>query len=125
MFKLAKYYVLMQWYQKSRKNLTAILLSVILLVITSFIFSDLIAMTNDKASLVILKWMVLSGLLAVMTYNIVQVFKAVRIPFQKEHHPETVDLRKEEIVQKEHLVSRSELILNKYNRKISEIQKGK
>lgn len=114
MFKLAKYYILMQWYQKSRKNLITIMVSVMSLVITSFIFSDLIAMTDKKVSLVVFKWIVLSALFGLLIYNIMQVFKAVRIPFQKEHNHRKVDVRKEKMLEKAHLVSRSDLILKKY-----------
>lgn len=114
MFKLAKYYVLIQLYQKSKRNLIAIIVSAILIVITSSAFSDLIVMANNKVTLVIFKWIIISVLLSVMTFNFIQIFKVIRIPFQKEKSYNTVDVKKEKIVEKKHLVSQSELILNKY-----------
>lgn len=114
MFKLAKYYLLMQLYEKGRRNLIAIIVSAVLLAITSFIFGDLIAMANEKTSLVISKWIVLLVLLGVMTFNFIQIFKMIRIPFQKEKSSKILDVQKEKIVLKEHLVSQTELILNKY-----------
>ena len=80
----------------------------------SFIFGDLVAVSDDKASLIALKWTVLAVLLMVMSYNLIQIVKVIRIPFHKEKSEKTVDVRKEKIVSKKHLVSQSELILNKY-----------
>ncbi len=114
MFKLAKYYVLLNLYQNAKRNIIIIFVSTILLVMSIYMFSDLIAMTDEKVGLMIAKWIAILLFLGVIIFNIVQIFKAVSVPFKKETRNKSADARKENIVTKEHLVSRSELIINKY-----------
>ena len=84
----------------------------VLFVISTYLFNDLIAMADEKLGLVIVKWIAILILLAVIAFNAGQIFKAVPTPFKKED--QVADARKETIVSKKHLVSRSDLILNKY-----------
>ena len=117
MFKLAKYYFLLNIYQKRKRNLIAIVISLLLLVVTSYLFSDLIIMAENKLGLVVAKWIILLFMLAVIVVNIRQIFTGIQYPFQTEKYDQPVDLKKEKILSKEKLVSRSDLILNKYRNK--------
>ena len=114
MFKIAKYYFLLNWYKKTKRNMIAIIVFTVLFIVSTYMFADLIAMADEKLGLVIAKWIAILVLLAVIAFNVGQIFKAVPTPFKKEENDQVVDLRKEEIVSKKHLVSRSELIVNKY-----------
>ena len=114
MFKIAKYYFLLNWYQKTKRNMIAIIVFAVLFVVSTYMFADLIAMADEKLGLVIAKWIAIVGLLAVIAFNVGQIFKSVPTPFKKEEKDQVVDSRKEKIVSKEHLVSRSDLIINKY-----------
>ncbi len=114
MFKIAKYYLLLNLYQKTKRNMIAIVVFFVLFIVSTYMFGDLIAMADEKFGLVIAKWIVILVLLAVIAFNIVQLFKAVPVPFKKEECDGVADLRKEKIVSKEHLLSRSDLIVNKY-----------
>jgi len=114
MFKIAKYYFLLNWFQKIKKNIIAILVFFVLLVVLTYMFGDLIAMSDDKLGLVIAKWIAIIVLLAVIAFNVGQIFKSVPMPFKREEKGQIVDSKKEEIVTKKHLISRSDLIINKY-----------
>ena len=85
--------------------------------VAAYLFSDLITMTENKLGLVVAKWITLLFLLGVIVVNIQQTFKGIQYPFQKEKYDQPADLRKEKILSKEKLVSRSDLILNKYRNK--------
>ncbi len=114
MFKIAKYYFLLNWYQKTKRNMIAIMVFFVLFIVSTYMFADLIAMADEKLGLVIAKWIAILVLLAVIAFNVGQIFKSVPTPFKKEEKDQVVDSRKEKIVSKEHLVSRSDLIINKY-----------
>ena len=117
MFKIAKYYFILNWYQKTKSNMIAIAIFTVLFIVSTYLFGDLIAMADEKFGLVIAKWIVIIVLLAVIAFNMAQIFKAVPVPFKKEESDKAVDPRREKIVAKEQLVSRSDLILNKYRDK--------
>ena len=114
MFKIAKYYFLLSWYQKTKRNMIAIIVFTVLFIVSTYMFADLIAMADEKLGLVIAKWIAILVLLAVIAFNVGQIFKAVPTPFKKEEKDQVADARKVTIVTKEQLVSRSDLIINKY-----------
>jgi hypothetical protein len=111
---MAKYYFLLHWYQKTKKNVISILLFTLLFLVSTYMFADLIAMSEDKLGLVIAKWIAIVLLLAVITFNVQQIFKAIPVAFQKSGDTEPADARRKKIVIKEHLISRTELIMKKY-----------
>ncbi len=114
MFKIAKYYFLLSWYKKTKRNIVALIVFAVLFVVSTYMFGDLIAMADDKLGLVIAKWITILVLLTVIAFNMVQLFKVVPVPFKKEESDRVADQRKEKIISKEHLLSRSDLIVNKY-----------
>jgi len=116
MFKLAKYYVLLNLYQNAKRNVIIILSSIVLFVMLIFIFSDLMAMAQgqEKYVFLIAKWIVLLSLLVVIGWNTKVALKKVRHPFEKEDKQKVPDERKEKLLAKEQLQSRSDLILDKY-----------
>jgi len=116
MFKLVKYYVSLNLYQNAKGNVLIILASVVLFMVSIFLFSDLITMApgNEKYAFIIAKWIVLLFILIVMVWNIGAAFKKVRHPFQNKSKYEKLDERKEKLLAKERLQNKHDLILKKY-----------
>ncbi len=116
MFKLAKYYVFLNLYQNAKRNVLIVLASVVLFMMSIFLFSDLIIMAhgNEKYTFIIAKWIVLLSILIVIIWNIRVALKKVRHPFQNESKYEKLDERKEKLLAKERLQSKNDLILKKY-----------
>ena len=85
-----------------------------MMVLLSYLFSDLVAMKVYTGHLIIMKWVMYLILLSVIVWNIQKMKSIAILPFGKEHEETVVDIKKENILKKEQLLSRSELILNKY-----------
>lgn len=117
MFKIAKYYFLLHMLHKAKKNIIALVISVGLLIVAKYIFSDFIAVAESKGVLIMAKWAVFLPLLVGIAFNLVQIFKIFRMPFFKDGSSKKVDLRKDRILSKEHLVSKNDQIVNKYRNK--------
>jgi len=117
MFKIAKYYFLLSLYQKTKRNILAIMLFTMLFLVSSYIFTDLIAMAEEKLGLVLAKWTVILILLAVIAFNVSQIYKALPTLFKQKEKAQRVDSKKEKIISKERLLSRSDMIINKYRAK--------
>jgi len=117
MFKMAKYYVLINLYRKARKNIMVIAASLIIMVLLSYLFADLVLMEVYTGQFIIVKWVVNLLLLLIIVWNIRKMTSIVILPFRKEHKKTIVDFKKENILKKDHLFSRSDLILNKYRNK--------
>ena len=114
MFKMAKYYVLVKLYRKARKNIIVILVSLMMMVLLSHLFADLVVMEAYIGHFITLKWVMYLILLSVIIWNVKKIQRISILPFGKEHDVIIVDIKKENILKKEQLLSRSELILNKY-----------
>ncbi len=114
MLKMAKYYFLLNWFQKTKKQIVTFLVVMVLFLMAIFMFNDLIAMSESKALLVLAKWIVLLSLLAVMAWNMKQIFNAVSVPFVNDEVEKPFDEKKERVLGKRELLTRSEQIYNKY-----------
>ncbi len=116
MFKLAKYYVLINLYKQSKQNVLIVLAALVLFVILAFIFGDLMLMTkgDEKYILLMVKWIVLLLLIFIAVWNISKALRKVQHPFVQEKNNDVFDVRKEKLMGKKYLQNRSELILNKY-----------
>jgi len=117
MFRIAKYYLLVNLYTKTKRNLFALLMAMFLIPFIVYLSADLLQTLAPESRTVVLviKWILLLGLMAVIGFNIRQMAQVIRTSFslKREELPEK-DPRKEAILAKEKLQSRSELILQKY-----------
>ena len=117
MQKLVKYILIYNVYKRVRKNIFMTLLSVFFVMISVYFFNDMlqIADSNSKSAYLVAKWITLFFLLAVATYNISKILKAIATPLKK---VDTLSIspQKEKILSKEQLVSRSDLIISKYKK---------
>ena len=116
MFKFAKYYVLVNLYKRTNKNIVRVLLSVLLMVLVSYLFADIILVAGEENSYVFLslKWMILLISIFVIVLNTHKVIKIVSSPFFKEITEAEIDVKKERILAKKHLMTKSERIIEKY-----------
>jgi len=117
MFRFAKYYLLVNLYTKAKRNLFAMLTAIVLLPVVVYLSSDLLQTLapESRTAVLAVKWMLLLGLMAVIGFNIRQMMRIVGTSFSlKGETVQEQDTRKETILAKEKLQSRSELILQKY-----------
>lgn len=115
MLKLAKYILIYNLYKRVRKNIFATLFSLFFMMISIYFFNDILQVvdSSNKSAYLAVKWIVLLFLLGVIAYNISKIFKAISAPLKKEVDP-SITHHKEKILGKDHLMSRSDLIIRKY-----------
>ena len=120
MFKLAKYYVLVNIYKRARFSVLLVLVSLILMFITSLVFADLMTMEDGggKTVFIAVKWFILFTLLSLMFYHLRKILRSASRPFGiTESKAEIiVNKKRERLMSKENLHSRSDLVLEKYRR---------
>ena len=119
MFKIAKYYVLANIYKRSKLSIILVLILMTGVALTSFIFSDLLSMSDgsNRTLLIGMKWLILFVLLGIMGFHLKNIFKSIALPFVKEHEGKIeVDEKRVRVMAKAKLHSRSERILEKYRR---------
>jgi len=92
-----------------------LMVSILLMVITSYIFSDIIGMmVNNSYGLIIIKWLMYLMLLVIIFFNVRKILKVISSPFEKEATEFVKDEKRESILVKNHLMSKSDLIIQKY-----------
>ena len=116
MFKFAKYYVLLSLYRKIKNNIMGIMVSILCMIISSYIFSDIIGMMENDNSydLIIIKWLIHLIFLVMIVFNLREILKVISSPFKKESTELVQDEKKERILAKNHLIGKSDLIIEKY-----------
>ncbi len=117
MFKIAKYYMLVNIYKKAKFSIVLVLVSMTGMVLTSFVFSDILSMSEggSRSLLIIVKWLILFLLIGVIGYHLRKIIKSASLPFAGERETEVVpDKKRERVMEKVSLQSRSERILEKY-----------
>ena len=116
MFKLAKYYMLLNLYKRAKKNIIAILTSLVAMIFVSYIFSDIIGVidSSSRYGFVAMKWLLLLGLVWVIVFNVRKMLKTISLPFKSGGNDGVIDERKEKLLAKEQLMSRSDRIVEKY-----------
>jgi len=117
MFKLAKYYLLANIYKRAKVSVLVVLVSVVAMVVISLVFADLIAMNagSDKVLMVSTKWILLFTLLGLTVLHLRKIVKGASFPFGEDTSV-VVDEKKERVMTKTELHSRSDVIMNKYRK---------
>ncbi len=119
MFKMLKYIFIVNIYKKTKSNVVAVGMAVSFLFLTAFVSSDFIGATqgSEKYILILLKWLAIGLLLWVIVRNVKKIWKVATDSVQlKMSEPTNKDLKKERILGKDRLQSRSDLILKKYKK---------
>ena len=116
MFRAAKYYLIVRVYKRAKYSIAAILISIAMLILTSIFFSDLMSLSGDGSGYIYLfiKWAIWLVLLGIIIYHTMKITGVISSPFSKEEKTKTPDIKKENIIAKDILLSRSDRILNKY-----------
>ncbi len=115
MLKLAKYYLLLNLYRKNRRRLLILLASIVMMIMISLIFSDLTGMaeSGERYLLVGTKWILLFWLLGLIAYQLRKISQQSTLPFDKNV---SLDVKREQLMAKEKLQSRTEMIVEKYRK---------
>ena len=117
MFRIAKYYVLVNIYKRAKSSILLVLASIIGMLLTSFVFSDLLTMSDgsNRSLLVGIKWLILFALIGLTGYHLRKIFRSASLPFSGETKADLApDKKREHLLGKTKLHSRSERILEKY-----------
>ena len=126
MFKALKYFFLANLYRKAKKRFMMLFIYVVSLILVSFIINDLMSISTGITVyiLLLIKWIVILSLLSLIGFNILKIFNIAINPFEnkeaevlqdtKEHTSKNT--KKERILAKEKLFTRSDLIFQKYKK---------
>ncbi len=119
MFKLAKYYMLANIYKRAKFSVLVVFASVVAMVVISLVFADLVVMSTGsvKALIVGAKWILLFTLLGLTFFHLRKIVRSSSLPFGEDASvPVVVDEKKERVMEKIKLHSRSDLIMDKYRK---------
>ena len=120
MFKALKYLLLAGFYKKAKKKFFMLFGSIVILILINLIMSDAIGVASGISVyfLLIIKWISNILLLWFIGFNIFQVFNILTNPFTNDQSnakaTEASNSKKNRILEKEKLYTKSDLILQKY-----------
>ena len=113
MFKVLKYFLWANLYQKGKKSFFILFASLVSLLLVSFIFHDLLSTANisNFYMLIVFKWLLNLIFLSLIGWSVLQLIDiATTSPFS----PKETNKQKERVLNKEKLMTQQELILQKY-----------
>lgn len=124
MFKAFKYLFLVSLYKKAKYSFKMLFVDVVLLILVTLIINDLLSISTGMTVYILLlvKWAVILLLLGLIGLNIFKILNIATNPFEKkedESAPNSKeellkDDKKNRILAKEELFTKSDLIIQKY-----------
>lgn len=124
MFKAIKYLLLVNLYKKAKKSFMMLFVYVVSLVLISFIINDLMSISTGAMVYIFLlvKWIAIISLLSLIGFSLLKIFNIATNPFEVKQNEVSKDdeaqvsqnTKKDRILAKEKLFSRSDLIVQKY-----------
>ena len=125
MFKAFKYLLLANLYKKAKKSFVMLFVYLVSLMLVSLIINDLMSVSTGVIIyiLLLIKWIIILSLLSLICLSILKIFNVATNPFETNKQDEftkddeaqvSQDIKKERILSKEKLFTRSDLILQKY-----------
>lgn len=120
MFQTLKYIFISSLYKKAKKSITMLLVYMLSLVIFSFFINDLLFVSSGlfMYGVLIFKWIVVLVLLTLIISSAIKIFNIATNPFEsksdKKEDQKKHDPKKEKILAKETLATKSNRILEKY-----------
>ena len=122
MLKMFKYLFLANLFKKAKKNIVIAASMLLLLMISTFLMNDLLAVASgsDKYLFLLIKWVLILLFIAITVYNLLKVFNTATESVGIKPKSEAVvvtDAKKERILAKEHLQTKSDRIMKKYMKK--------
>ena len=126
MFKALKYLLYASLYQKAKSSFITLLVSMVVLVVGSFMMNDIIGVSSGMTlyMLMMVKWVLIITMLGLISFSLLKIINIAMNPFSsKTATPEVVkvtepvvDTKKENILNKEQILTKSEMILQKYKK---------
>lgn len=121
MFKTLKYLLLANLYTKAKRSFIALFISIVSLILVTFIMGDIISVTSGISlyMLIALKWFMVLAILGFIAFSILKIINIATSPFSKDTVVRTkailaADMKREKILNKEKLFTKSDSILEKY-----------
>lgn len=124
MFKAFKYLFLVSLYKKAKYSFKMLLVDVVLLILINLIINDLLSISTGMTVYILLlvKWAVILVLLGLIGLNILKILNIATNPFEKIEDESasdskeelSKDAKKNQILAKEELFTKSDLIIQKY-----------
>jgi len=89
---------------------------VFFLILTSYISNDFISVATgvNVYIFILVKWILIFSLLTLISFTLMKILNTAKNPFEKKSNDVKNDSRKNRILTKEHLSTKSDLILEKY-----------
>ncbi len=120
MFKALKYLLFAGLYQKAKKSFFVLFGSIIALILLNLIISDVVDVSDGITVyvLLIVKWIANLSILGLIGFSILKIINAATDPFTS-NKPKVkpineLDSKKDRILAKETLLTKSDVILEKY-----------
>ena len=116
MFRVFKYIFIATLYKKSKKSFITLLASIVTLPLVSFMLNDFIEVSQgvNVYMLLVFKWLVIVILLSLIVYNTLRIINIATNPFETEKESSTKEQKNNRILEKDELLSKSEIIMKKY-----------
>ena len=116
MFKVFKYIFIATLYKKSKKSFITLLSSIVTLPLISFMLNDFIEVSQgvNVYMLLVFKWLVIVILLSLIVYNTLRIINIATNHFETKKESSTKEQKKNRILEKDELLSRSDIIMKKY-----------
>lgn len=124
MYKIFKYLFIANVYKRAKKSIIFLTLSLVALVLTTFMMNDVIAVSSGIGIYILLlgKWSMILLLMGFIGFNIVKIINIFVSPFKASSSEGsnkaltnlTRDTKKSKILNKETLFTKSDLIIQKY-----------
>lgn len=115
MFKALKYLFLTNLYKKAKKSFVMLFIYVVSLILFTLVVDDILNISTGIMIYIVLivKWMVVLTLVSLIAFSILKIFNMASNPFVSKEK-ESKDSKKEKILSREKLSTKSDLILQKY-----------
>ncbi|WP_457748225.1 hypothetical protein [Sulfurimonas sp.] len=112
MFRALKYLFLANLYKKTKSNVVVLFVYIVVLLLTSYIMNDLISVSQSVTVYFMLffKWVIVLTLLVLIGLRILKILNIVSKPFSNEKN----NSKKQQILSKEKLYTKSDQIMQKY-----------
>jgi len=122
MFKVLKYLFIANLYARAKKSFLVLFGAIISLILISLIINDAVSVASDISIyiLLVVKWVSILSLLVLIGYSILKIINIVALPFTTESQSSITNttvadsIKKDRILNKEKLFTKSDLILKKY-----------
>lgn len=117
--KLFKYLFLVNLFKKAKKHIVIAGGMLLLLMVSTFLMNDfiLVATGSEKYLFLLIKWLLILVYMIVIAYNFLKIFNVATTSVSLKPQNEVVlvqDDKKDRILAKEHLTSKSDQIMEKY-----------